>query len=79
MTRLEEVVWQVDSYSPYFETAKCFFFFNLMLISLFPNLMHSFISFSPLSSVRKIGVISEVKQISRISKELFHVLICDGS
>ena len=78
MTRLEEVVWQVDSYSPYFVTAKCFFL-NLMLISLFSNLMHSFISFSPLSSVQKIGAISKVKLIPRIAKELFHVLVCDGS
>ena len=47
----------------------------LILCCLFPNLMHSFILFSSLRSVRKIGVISKVKHISEIARGASRMLI----
>ena len=52
----QECIWNHESFTD-----------TLMLISLFPNLMHSFISFSPLRAVRKIGVISRDVYTSKYS------------
>ena len=60
----QECIWNHESFTD-----------TLMLISLFPNLMHSFILFSSSISVRKIGVISKVKHISEIAKGASRMLI----